>query len=184
MRAVLDEAVMLLVGERVSDTAALIETLRATGFCEAMYERKTAIAEEWQCWERRLKRENWCPTCDERTTALDALAARLQQQEGIDRDLFTMVCFERDELSGKVQQQEEALRLALDCRGSYNGTVSEDGGNPAICTKCEQAVRAALAADGVMAKRTAAPEDVARAAELAKERGWADIAADGAQEDA
>lgn len=64
---------------------ALVETLRETGFCEAMREAEGhgGIAEEKQCWQRRLKRENWCSTCDERTTVLDALAARLEAAERI-----------------------------------------------------------------------------------------------------
>jgi hypothetical protein len=51
-------------------------------------------------------------------------------------------------LERKAGEMEKALDIALDCKGSYNGTVSERGGEPALCTKCEKAVRAALSASG------------------------------------
>ena len=47
----------------------------------------------------------------------------------------------------QIAALQEALRQVLDCRGSYNGTVSMYGGDPAICTKCEAVARDALALD-------------------------------------
>lgn len=43
-----------------------------------------------------------------------------------------------------ARRLEAALVVALDCKGSYGGTVSSRGGDPAICTKCEATVRTAL----------------------------------------
>jgi len=83
-------------------------------------------------------------------------------------DLGACVCeddatvSELDDLRARVRGQAEqiaalqdALRQVLDCRGSYNGTVSMYGGDPAICTKCEAVARDALA----LAKGCAAPAD-------------------------
>lgn len=39
----------------------------------------------------------------------------------------------------------DALRIALDCKGWCNGTVSQQGGYPAICLTCADTARAALA---------------------------------------
>ena len=44
----------------------------------------------------------------------------------------------------QVEHLVMEAELALDCKGSYNGTVSENGGYPALCTRCESALRAAL----------------------------------------
>ena len=50
---------------------------------------------------------------------------------------------ERNE--AEVVALRAALEQALDCKGSYNGTVSQSRGDPAICPKCAAAARAALA---------------------------------------
>ena len=47
-----------------------------------------------------------------------------------------------------AEQAREALRQALDCKGPYNGTVSQRGGDPALCAKCEEVARAALTGEG------------------------------------
>lgn len=47
-----------------------------------------------------------------------------------------------------LEAANQALREALDCKGPYNGTVSEFGGYPAICEKCVERVRQALGAAG------------------------------------
>lgn len=52
-----------------------------------------------------------------------------------------------DRLDASVERLREALLRALDCKGSYNGLVSELGGEPALCTKCEKIARAALHPD-------------------------------------
>jgi len=44
-----------------------------------------------------------------------------------------------------VVKLRDALRIALDCRGPHEGTVSGRGGDPAICPKCEETAHAALA---------------------------------------
>jgi hypothetical protein len=58
----------------------------------------------------------------------------------------------------QIAALQDALRQVLDCRGSYNGTVSMYGGDPAICTKCEAVARIALA----LAEGCAAPADEER----------------------
>jgi hypothetical protein len=50
-----------------------------------------------------------------------------------------------DRLLAENARLREALEAALDCKGSYNGTVSQLGGYPALCTKCEEVAHAALA---------------------------------------
>ena len=53
-----------------------------------------------------------------------------------------------DRVEAEVARLRDGLRQLLDCKGSYNGTVSEQGGDPAVCTKCEARARALLAEDG------------------------------------
>jgi hypothetical protein len=51
-------------------------------------------------------------------------------------------------LREQLDAARQALRAALDCKGSFNGTVSRFGGYPAICAKCADAARAALGVVG------------------------------------
>ena len=47
-------------------------------------------------------------------------------------------------LLSELATARQALRLALDCKGSGEGLVSKVGGYPAICTACEETIREAL----------------------------------------
>lgn len=50
-----------------------------------------------------------------------------------------------DALVAERDRAAAALKQALDCKGEWNGTVSEKGGYPAICPMCANAARSALA---------------------------------------
>lgn len=52
---------------------------------------------------------------------------------------------DRSAPESRVGRLEQALRLVLDCKGPYDGTVSTHGGHPAICPTCANKIRAALA---------------------------------------
>ena len=71
--------------------------------------------------------------------ALDALVARCEEAErerDEARQQATEAEDERVDWQGRFALLEIAVRHALDCKGPYNGTVSEFGGYPALCPKC------------------------------------------------
>lgn len=76
------------------------------------------LSEQAQRWER---------IAAERGVRMDELQARAEAAEA------------------RCARLQQALAHALDCKGSFNGTVSERGGYPAICTDCEAEAREALA---------------------------------------
>lgn len=98
-----------------------VALLRETGFCEAMLDADgtDGIAERLQCWQRRLKRENWCDSCRERTDALDALAAELKQAREALVEIRNALGPETvlrpiDGPEGLIAEAYEALRIARD----------------------------------------------------------------------
>jgi len=57
---------------------------------------------------------------------------------------YKQVARQLEQVEAERDRYREALEMALDCRGPFEGTVSRRGGVPAICTKCEALIRAAL----------------------------------------
>ncbi len=90
--------------------------------------------------------------------ALEALAAlreRIEKQSTYAEEGWRLAKIgeerlaERDELldaaEASVVSLKEALRITLDCKGPYSGTVTDNGGRTCLCVKCEAVARAALA---------------------------------------
>lgn len=92
------------------------------------------------------------------TESLREFADALDKDRGHSKSYVTLVMREAaDELvaaEAQVRLLTEALSAALDCKGSFNGTVSARGGDPAICTGCEDQARAALASPVVAASES------------------------------
>jgi hypothetical protein len=82
---------------------------------------------------------------EERELLARALADQWLDDDGaLSADEITIVARALLAALEREKRLREALTMALDCKGSYNGTVSQLGGDPALCTKCEEAARLAL----------------------------------------
>ena len=99
-----------------------------------------------------------CSYCGTVGPAVDALTrveaelSRLREERdeaqglaAIWQDSSGAYCERMVAAEARCARLQQALAHALDCKGSFNGTVSERGGDPAICTKCEAEAREALA---------------------------------------
>jgi len=78
----------------------------------------------------------------------------LAEMERLHTSLLFELAHRNDRLVERAERAEaalaaakEALRVALNCKGSYEGTVAERGGHSAMCPNCEAVVRAAAGGD-------------------------------------
>jgi hypothetical protein len=85
------------------------------------------------------------------TLKADLVALRQERDEALAiatdaNDKVEFFIDRADEAVRSADAAKEALRLVLDCKGSYEGRVSTHGGDPAICPSCADVARAVLAA--------------------------------------
>lgn len=101
------------------------------------------MAPEYDTLGSRIRRA----MAKERNSAVAAEAAladlRRQMEELREQGLWPV-----SKLVDQLATTRQALTEVLNCKGPYEGTVSDSGGEPAVCRKCADIARRALADTG------------------------------------
>jgi hypothetical protein len=105
-------------------------------WCEADADEVRRRFTEWR-YEQLIERN---------TAALRAIGGRLEDIEELVRAIPNRRVADVSAQEGRdpADDYADTLRTLLDCKGSYEGTVSERGGYPAVCSGCADLARAAL----------------------------------------